>query len=126
MLCGRDEDRPQEQGDDKGARPDHQRHAVLADIVHFRLAFLLKAGFGVTEIEKGNEMVVFGVDHWLRLGVGLAKYFDPATALIHASEMDRLGPGPVTPNWMVPMAAEVDVLGATLAAVVAAAGGDWP
>ena len=30
-------------------------------------------------------------------------------ALIHASEMERLGPGPVTPSWMVPMAADVVV-----------------
>ena len=41
---------------------------------------------------------------------GLAKSCDPATALIHASEMERLGPGPVTPSWIVPMAAEVVAL----------------
>ena len=42
--------------------------------------------------------------------MGLANSVDPATALIHAAEMDRLGPGPVTPNWMVPIAAEVVLL----------------
>src|SRR5664280_3919003 len=55
---------------------------------------------------KGNEMDPPGfavVAPW----TGLAKYCEPATALIHASEMDRLGPGPVTPRSIVPMAAEV-------------------
>ena len=109
------------QRDDQRPRPDHQRHAVFADSVHFRLAFLSRLALGVTEIEKGNEMEVSGfttVCPWS----GLAKYGDPATALIHASEMERLGPGPVTPIWMVPMAAEVVELrrSATLAVVVAA------
>ena len=55
---------------------------------------------------KGKEMVESGfttVAPWS----GLAKCCDPAMALIQASEMDRLGPGPVTPSWMVPMAADV-------------------
>jgi hypothetical protein len=41
--------------------------------------------------------------------MGLAKRLDPAMALIQASEMDRLGPGPVTPSWILPMAADVVV-----------------
>ena len=38
---------------------------------------------------------------------GLAKSCDEDTALIHASEIVRLGPGPVTASWTVPMAADV-------------------
>ena len=37
---------------------------------------------------------------------GLAKYCDPEMALIHASEIDRLGPGPSTLRLIVPMAAD--------------------
>ena len=50
----------QSKGDDQGAGSDHQRHAVLADGVHFRLAFLSRLALGVTEMENGNEMVESG------------------------------------------------------------------
>ena len=69
-------------------------------------------------MSKGNEMVESGlttVAPWM----GLAKRLDPATALIQASEMERLGPGPVTPSWMVPIAADVGASWPELAAAVA-------
>ncbi len=70
------------------------------------LAFLSRLALGVIEMLNGNEIVVSGltlVAPW----TGLAKYCDPAMALIHASEIERLGPGPVTLRSTVPMAADV-------------------
>ena len=58
---------------------------------------------------NGNEMDVSGFTTVLPCS-GLAKSCELAMALIHASEMERLGPGPVTPSWMVPMAADVVAL----------------
>ena len=60
---------------------------------------------GVTEMVKGNEMVASGLAVVAPCS-GLAKSWDPDTALIHASEIDRLGPGPVTLRSIVPMAAD--------------------
>ena len=89
-----DQDDPQDEGDDEGATGDDQWHPVLPDGVHFRLAFLLRLAVGVTEMVKGNEIVESGLTVVAPCS-GLAKYCDPDTALIHASEMERLGPGPV-------------------------------
>ena len=59
------------------------------------------------------------VDHGGSLQ-GLANSCEPETALIHASDIERLGPGPVTEVWIVPIAAEVvAVLPEVVAAVVA-------
>src|SRR5664280_588676 len=120
-VLRRDEEGPQQHGHHQASGPDQQGQAVLTDGVHFRLAFLSRLAFGVTEIAKGNEMdpsEFAVVAPW----TGLAKYCEPATALIHASEMDRLGPGPVTPSSMVPMAAEVVGLDAPDAPDAPAAG----
>ncbi len=65
-----------------------------------------RLALGVIETVNGNEIDGIGVRHRGALH-GLAKNCDPAMALIHASEMERLGPGPMTPSWMVPIAAEV-------------------
>jgi hypothetical protein len=58
----------------------------------------------VTERVNGNEIVA-SVLTVVAPCNGLAKYFDPETASIHAFEMARLGPGPFTDKLMVPMAA---------------------
>ena len=52
---------------------------------------------GVMEMVKGNEMVPSGLAVVAPCS-GLAKSVEDETALIHASEMVRLGPGPVTPK----------------------------
>jgi hypothetical protein len=46
---------------------------------------------------NGNEMVESELTV-VAPCTGLTKYWDPDTALIHAAEMERLGPGPVTPS----------------------------
>lgn len=66
-----------------------------------------RLALGVTEMLNGNEikapvLVVAPC-------TGLAKKCDPAMALIHASEIDRSGPGPTTPRATEPMAADVGV-----------------
>ena len=71
-----------------------------------RLAFLSRLALGVMETANGNEMLASAFT-FVAPCSGLAKYCDPAMASIHASEIDRLGPGPVTLSCTDPMAAEV-------------------
>ena len=104
-FCGRDQRQPQDDGDDQRAAGDEQGVAVLMDLVHLRLAFLLRLADGVTEMVKGKEIEESG-STVVAPCTGLAKYCDAETALIQASEIERLGPGPLTCRLIVPMAAE--------------------
>ncbi len=111
------ENSPDEKQCNQGDAPDDQGSLILTDDVHLRFPFLSRLPAGVTETVKGNEMVESGLATVAPCS-GLAKTFDPATALIHASEMERLGPGPVTEIWTVPIAADVGALEPPAAAPV--------
>ena len=107
---------PQEQGDDEGAAADEERTLILADGRHLRPAFFSRLAAGVIETVKGKEIVPSGFAV-VAPCTGLVRSLDLATALIQASEMARLGPGPVTFITTLPIAADDD--GVVVAGVVA-------